>query len=245
MRISVLYTGEFGKKVVGNLINHSSFCTACGNLCDRCRNGRISYADILFEIHELPTDLPDFIEDPAGFFPEMRQCDLIIALGIHPDLLADIPVLARSTNARALIVPVEEPGWAPSGLQKQIQEILESIDVECEFPKPFCSLTTTGKPVIDEFIKLGFGKPELNIRLNEDGNIITGVELLRDAPCGSTWFIARKLKWSDTAYYKETVSEAHHSYPCIASMNRDVQLEDTILHKAGYIIREAVEKGLK
>ena len=39
--------------------------------------------------------------------------------------------------------------------------------------------------------------------------------------------------------YKETVSSAHHAYQCTASMDRD-----TILHQAGYIIREAVEEGL-
>jgi hypothetical protein len=244
MRICILYSGEFGKKVVGNLVNLSNFCTACGDLCDKCRVGRISFADMVYEIHELPSDLPDFIEDPADLFPEIRHCDLIIAMGIHPDLLADIPALAESINARAVIVPVEEPGWAPPGLQKQIREKLESTGVECEFPKPFCSLTLTSKPVIDKFVKLGFGKPELRIRLSEDGRLFTRVEVLRDAPCGSTWFVARKLKWSDTADYKETVSNAHHSYPCTSSMDRDVQLEDTILHKGGYIIRKAVEKGL-
>jgi hypothetical protein len=245
MQICILYSGEFGKKVVGNLVNLSNFCTACGDLCDKCRTGRISFADMVYEIHELPSDLPDFIEDPTDLFPKMRHCDLIIAMGIHPDLLADIPALAESINARAVIVPVEEPGWAPPGLQKQIRDKLGSIGIECEFPKPFCSLTETGKPVIDKFVKLGFGKPKLRIRLSEDGRLFTRVEVLRDAPCGSTWFVARKLKWSDTSGYKETISNAHHSYPCTASMDRDVQLEDTILHKGGYIIREAVEKALR
>jgi hypothetical protein len=122
---------------------------------------------MVYEIHELPSDLPDFIEDPTDLFPEIGHCDLIDALGIHPDLLADIPALAESINTRALIVSVEEPGWAPSGLQKQIHEQLESIGVECEFPKPFCSLTLTNKPKIDMFVKFGFSKPE--ICLSEDG----------------------------------------------------------------------------
>ncbi|MDQ1253782.1 MAG: thymidylate synthase, partial [Euryarchaeota archaeon] len=60
-----------------------------------------------------------------------------------------------------------------------------------------------------------------------------------------TWFVAKKLGWSDIPAYKETVSGAHHSYPCTASMDKDPQLGDTILHKAGYIIREAVESGME
>ena len=45
--------------------------------------------------------------------------------------------------------------------------------------------------------------------------------------------------------YKETISGAHHSYPCTGSMDKDPQIGDTILHKAGYIIREAVEDGME
>lgn len=244
MRISILYTGEFGAKVVGNLVNPSNFCISCGDLCDKCRSGRVSFGDLVYEIHELPTGLPEFIEEPGEFLPEMGVCDLILAMGIHPDLLAGLPLVVGSTGTRAVIVPVEEPGWAPLGLQKQLSEKLESMGVECEFPKPFCSLEMTGKPVIDEFVRMGFGRPELEIRLSGDGQTFTHVEVLRDAPCGCTWFVAKKLKWSDVADYKETVSEVHHAYPCTGSMERDTELGDTILHEAGYIIRDAVEQML-
>ncbi|MDD3565620.1 MAG: DUF166 family protein, partial [Methanothrix sp.] len=41
------------------------------------------------------------------------------------------------------------------------------------------------------------------------------------------------------------ISEAHHAYPCTASMEQDPEIKDTILHKAGYIIREAVEDAIR
>ncbi|MFZ3113460.1 MAG: DUF166 family protein [Methanothrix sp.] len=44
---------------------------------------------------------------------------------------------------------------------------------------------------------------------------------------------------------RERISEAHHSYPCTGSMERDNELGDTVLHVGGYIIRDAVESGLK
>jgi len=43
----------------------------------------------------------------------------------------------------------------------------------------------------------------------------------------------------------DVISKAHHAYPCTASMTRDSELGDTILHRAGYIIFEAVYKGVK
>jgi len=42
----------------------------------------------------------------------------------------------------------------------------------------------------------------------------------------------------------EVISSAHHAYPCTAGMQRDAELKDTILHKAGYIIRDAVHDAL-
>jgi hypothetical protein len=244
MLIGVLFTGEFGKKVVNNLINPSTFCVSCGDLCDKCRTYRPSFADKIVAIHELPSDLPDFIEEPEEYLPDMGPCDLILAIGIHHDLLSGLPKLVGSTGAKAVIIPIEEPGWAPSGLQKQIRENLASIGVESEFPKPFCSLKKCGKPVIDDFVDMGFGEPELEIELSNDGRVMSHVMVKRDAPCGCTWFVAKKLKWTDTVDFKETVSETHHAYPCTASMDRDTQLGDTILHKAGYIIRDAVERGM-
>jgi hypothetical protein len=42
----------------------------------------------------------------------------------------------------------------------------------------------------------------------------------------------------------DRISESNHSYPCTASMDKDRGIGDAILHKAGYIIRAAVEEGL-
>jgi hypothetical protein len=44
---------------------------------------------------------------------------------------------------------------------------------------------------------------------------------------------------------RERISEAHHSYPCTGSMERDTELGDTVLHVGGYIIREAMEDALR
>jgi len=76
---------------------------------------------------------------------------------------------------------------------------------------------------------------------------IVHVEVLRSAPCGSTWFVAKQLEGVEVENKLELydrISESHHSYPCTASMEKDREIGDTILHKAGYLIRAAVEKAL-
>jgi hypothetical protein len=246
MRILVLYTGELGKKVIQNLVNSSSFCVSCGELCNNCRQARKSYANMIVGIHEFPADLPTFIEEPGQYIPPLLpECDLILAIGIHPDLLAALPDVVKKTKAKAVIAPAEDSKKTPAGVLEQLRKELEAMGVEFEGPRPFCSLEKTGKPVIDSFVDLGFGKPVLRIETSPDGNMFIGAGVIRDAPCGSTWFVAKKLGWSDIPGYKETISGAHHSYPCTASMDKDPQLGDTILHKAGYIIREAAESGME
>ncbi|MCQ1535919.1 thymidylate synthase [Methanosarcina sp. KYL-1] len=246
MRILVLYSGELGRKVIQNLINPSNFCVSCGELCNHCRQARKPYANLIVGIHEFPEDLPPFIEEPGQYLPaKLPACDLILAIGIHPDLLGALPEVVRNTGAKAVIAPAEDARKTPAGVLEQVRKELEAMEVEFEAPKPFCALEKSGKPIIDAFVDLGFGKPVLRIELSPDGKMFVGAGVIRDAPCGSTWFVAKKLGWTDVSGYKETVSGAHHSYPCTASMDKDPQLGDTVLHKAGYIIREAVEEGME
>jgi hypothetical protein len=243
IRISVLYSGEFGKKVLGNLINSDQFCTSCGEACDHCRQGRKSYSGFLTEIHELPADLPEFVEEPEEYLPaDLKPCDLFLAMDLHPDLFAGLPTVAKKAHAKGVIAPVENPKLAPAGLVRQVAEKLQKEGIEYAFPKPFCSLEKTGQHVIDRFVEIGFGKPKIEIIL--DNEEITTARVIRDAPCGCTWFVARKLVYTEAADFKETVSSAHHAYPCTASMDNDPEIGDTILHKAGYIVRESVGSAL-
>ena len=245
MRLSIFYSGEFGKKVVGNLINSGSFCVSCGDLCDHCREPRMSFAPLIVGLFELRTDLPDFVEDTDEYIPSnLPVADLVIAIDLHPDLMMSVPDIALSSNAKAVIIPVDDSRLVPAGLTEQIRTKLESEGIEFECPKPFCSLELSGNPTIDEFVQMGFGRPLLKIEVDNTNGIFTHVEVIRDAPCGATWFVAKKLKWSDVKDYKETISGAHHSYPCTASMEKDAQIGDTILHEAGYIIRKSVEEAM-
>jgi hypothetical protein len=138
----------------------------------------------------------------------------------------------------------------PSGLRKQLAEKCQEMSLESAFPKPFCCLEPSGdKPTISRLVnELKVGRPSLEVATAKRGSkFIESVTVRRSAPCGSTWYIARKLaglKTEKRSLY-DVIAKAHHSYPCTATMEVDPEAKEPILHVAGYIIREEVEKALK
>jgi hypothetical protein len=94
-------------------------------------------------------------------------------------------------------------------------------------------------------LRYQIGKPVIEVSVLKGR--ISDTRVLRSAPCGSTWYVAQQIKWAaveDPESLENTISKAHHGYPCTASMELDAELGDTILHKSGYIIRDAVEHAL-
>jgi hypothetical protein len=204
-------------------------------------------ADII-GIEELSKDLPSFVEDVSPYLPEnMPESDLLIVLGVHQDILASLSQVVEKTRATAVIVPLEDPTWCPLGLQKQIESDLEAMQVEYSFPKPFCSLKPNDTtPMINEFIELSkMGMPLVTVDI-ENELFTDDCKVLRSAPCGSSYYVIENLKAkhiSDAEVDKE-ISKYHHAYPCTASMAIDNVLGDTILHKAGYMIKAAVKNAI-
>jgi hypothetical protein len=97
--------------------------------------------------------------------------------------------------------------------------------------------------------KAHFGEPKIEVLTQKSRagkETILAANVVRSAPCGSTWYVAKRMTGLETDQpdLRERISEAHHAYPCTASMDQDPELKDTILHKAGYIIREAVEEAI-
>jgi hypothetical protein len=245
VRIYVVYTGEFGERVIGNLVNDKSFCKVCGASCTDCRwNPNWSYADKIIGVSTLPDNLPIIVDDPETYMPKNPpKCDILLSIGIHPDLASTLPLLAKQTEAKAVIAPVEDPKWISRGVQNELEKQLSEMGIENAFPKPFCALEPTGAPVIDSFIKeLRIGRPLMRVILQ--GARITSTEVLRSSPCGCTWYIAETIKNHSLIGLEERIALSHHSYPCTASMEDDPVLKEKILHKAGYMAREAVKRAI-
>ena len=249
-----IYSGEYAERVIRNVINDPSFCKSCGLYCDFCKYSVYSFVTNIRAAAQLqdPSKLPAFIDNPEKYMPrKIPKADLCIASGLHKDLLLELPHHLQKFGIKGLIVPTEDFNEVPSGLRKQVEEKCQELDLESAFPKPFCSLEAAkDKPVISRFvIELEVGRPSLEILTAKRGKreFIDSAVVRRSAPCGSTWYVARKLvgveKRKKTLY--DAIAKAHHTYPCTATMNVDPELKEPILHVGGYIIREEVEKALK
>jgi ferredoxin len=217
------------------------FILTSGNYGSRITNqiAKRGFASSIVGIHEVPKDLPEFIDDVSEYVPDnLPEADLILSIGLYGDINMIIPAVASKTGAKSIIVPIHDPGQIPAGLQREME--METGDAKIVFPKPFCTLEPVGDKYIDNFAE-SFGKPELEI---EADGLIKKIKVKRGAPCGSTWFVAEKL---ENVPVEEAEFEAgcrYHNYPCLASMNVDLQIGDTLLHLAGYKIKEAVKREL-
>ena len=223
MRVCVLTMKDdvYGRRIIENI----------------CKRG---FAHWIHWVHEFEPPPADLLDNPEKYLPKnMPECDLILSLGLPSDLQYTLPIIAKKTKAKAVIAPIDNPNWIRPGLRGQIQRELAEVGVASAFPKPFCSLEETGNLHIDTFTE-HFGRPRLEIETSR--GVISGVQVKRGAPCGSTWFIAERLIGLETSQQRVRgeVAKAHHAYPCLASMIIDPELGDTILHKSQYIIREAV-----
>jgi len=259
------------QKFVGNLINNEEFCKACENLeqnvkCDKCREHLKNFANTIYFYEKVGENIPDFIEEPEEFLPKnLPSVDFVMVVGIHQDLLSGLPDYLKDKNVKAVIVPIENPKWAPAGLQAQVLKEFEKNGIQAVFPKPFCALSKQ----FNEYNKVGFnltkdynyihdfidffkiGEPIISFLLSKDGESIEDTCVLQSAPCGSSYYVCQQLK---SKYFKngksgetslnERISKAHHAYPCNASMDQDSILKDSILHVGGYLIRNAIRRDL-
>ncbi len=169
-----------------------------------------------------------------------------------PDILFGMLPRLKEAGVKGIIGCSEKPKELPLGQRKQLEEKAAELGIEASFAKPFCAmLPDPAKPNIAAFLEAaGIGRPSIEVvvqKSREGKDHIVAANVKRSAPCGSTWFVAKRLLGlePDQPDIRERISEAHHAYPCTASMERDTELGDTILHKGGYIIREEVEDAFK
>lgn len=220
IKIFILSSGGYGTRIINNIANRGFSAAIVG-------------------LEEVPENTPEFIENLEDYIPNnLPPCDLILAVGLMGDINLIIPEVAEKTGAKSIIVSVNHPAQIPPGLQKEIEETVKNHFIV--FAKPFCSLKPTGDQYVDEFVRY-FGKPELEI---EADDLIKKIKVLRGAPCGSTWYIAEELEGIPVDEAEFAAGNKLHNYPCLASMRTDPQVGDTIMHLAGYQIKEAVKKGL-
>lgn len=249
-----VYSADFMERVIRNIINDPSYCKSCGLYCETCKYDVYSFVRNVRAAIQLPnpTDLPAFIDNPEEFMPKkLPEADICLASGLHRDLLLELPERLKEAGIKALIAPIEDWQEVPTGVRKQMKAKCSELGLECAFPKPFCTLEPENdKPIIARFIReTRVGRPLLEISTTRIGNdeVIEYASVTRSAPCGSTWYVARKLAGVSTkqdALY-DAIAKAHHSFPCTATMVTDPETKEPILHIGGFTIREEVDKALR
>ena len=255
MKLAIFYSGEFGNRVDGNLINYSGFCISCGEACTHCRAVAPDLARDIVALVEMPdpTSLGDFIDDVEPLLPQnIPSADIALVINVHPDILFGLLPELKEAGVKGIVGGSESPMELPLGQRKQLEEKATELRMEAAFAKPFCALRPDpSKPVIASFLKEAkIGDPVIEFTLQksrEGKDAILAANVIRSAPCGSTWYVAKRLLGlePDQPDIRERISEAHHAYPCTGSMERDTELGDTVLHKGGCIIRGAVEDAFK
>jgi hypothetical protein len=123
-----------------------------------------------------------------------------------------------------------------------VKSELDELSVASVFPRTFCTLSPIGVTPIDEFAEV-FGLPLL--KLEVEGGQVKSVEVLRGAPCGSTWFMAEKLVGVNLDDAGAKAGTFVQIYPCLASRHVERLLGDAPIHVAGHIAERAVKKALK
>ncbi|MFZ2410028.1 MAG: DUF166 domain-containing protein [Candidatus Methanoperedens sp.] len=216
--IGVITRGKYGHRLIENIKKNSDF--------------KVSAI-------EIPESLPDFIEAPSDFLANLNldksifSNDLIIAYILHPDLTPEIVRLAGDNGARAVIIA---GGAARAGGLSELQKISEKYNMHVEIHEICCDIEQCGNEVVDEFASY-FGRPELKITTKS--GLITKVELLRGAPCGSTWHMAKGLVGMSIKDAPGKAGLLVQQYPC-----RAVRGIKGGIHKAGELHKKAVENAL-
>jgi thymidylate synthase len=200
-----------------------------------------------------PRLIPPIVDDPEEFLPDaLPQTDLLLALGEVSGLAQLIPDIVRLTGARAVLAPIDRSESLPSGLALQLEGWLAEAGVPIVFPMPFCSLTpetinrpprkaSYDDPLIRRFAT-HFGRPIFAVAV-EKGRI-TEVQVVRDAACGCARHVADGLVDVSLEDAAEQAGLLHHHYPCLASMNKDPDYQDTLMHVSGNFLKEALNEAL-
>jgi hypothetical protein len=238
MRILAIISGEFGLRNIRNIEENGP-------------------KDWIVNSWQAPPILPPMIDDPEDFLPDnYPESDLILSFAELKGVAELLPEIARLSKAKAVIVAVNNETWLPLGLGRQLRGWLSDMNVVCATPRPLCSLTESdfgvtrheripfNSPEIAAFAR-HFGKPDLNIKIDEESNTIESAVVIRDAVCGNTRHVAEQLIGLPTSEVLDKAGLLHKHYPCLTTMTKlDDFDHETLMHESGNQLTENIAQQL-
>ncbi|KGK98439.1 hypothetical protein LI82_12130 [Methanococcoides methylutens] len=196
-----------------------------------------SKTDMEVIVAELPAYLPDFIDEPEEFFSgldfdtKVFDADIIITYSLHPDITPQIARMAGKAGVRALIVP----GGASKAPVKELEAISKEYGIFIEVDEICCNVASD--PATDDFTCF-FGNPVLDVEV-KDGKIAK-VNVIRGAPCGSTWHLAEALVGTPVEDAGPKAGLIVSQYPC-----RAVRGNMGGIHESSEMHKQEIEAAIK
>ena len=238
MDVLVLYRGTYGQRIADNVKLRAP-------------------DDWQIKTFILPDALPVIVDEPEEFLPDdLPTADLLLFLAETSQAAQLMPEAARLSGACAVIAPIDNNAWIPSGLRLQLRGELSSLSVVAVFPEPFCTLTeelihdqANLEPkqieILTDFLKY-FGRPRLGVILNED-ETIKEVTIERGAACGSSQYAAERLRGLHMSEAVPRGGLICLHYPCLASMKptRPKDGVENLMHLSGIIFNEELAEAIQ
>jgi len=225
MRVLILYTNFYGSRIFDNIRKHCpDSWEIIGYLFDR--------------------KLPAVIDDPEEVLPkDLPKADLLVYVGQDLKLAELIADIAQLAEVKEVIAGLDVRAYLPTGLANQVRLRLAKLGIPATFVAPFCSLTESRAegPLAREFAG-HFGQARMVLTLSNGR--IKDVILERGSPCGNSLYVAERLPGLKVEDSVEQTGMFFHAHPCMASMEMDRELGDTILHVAGHLVKSAVKVAL-
>lgn len=214
--IGVITRGKYGHRLIESIKEHSDFSVVTA---------------------DLPEFVPLFIEEPDEFLENLNfdrhvfSADIMVSYALHPDLTSAIAKLAAEAGVKSLIVP----GGPSRASVPELNKISEASGMGIEVDEICCTLepNSCNRPFTEIF-----GSPILKVK-TENGKIAK-VEVIRGAPCGSTWYMAKEIVGVPVKDAPPKAGLLVQHYPCRAARG-----DLGGIHESGELHKQALIKALE
>ena len=244
----VKYGGEFAhRKLIPHLTDYKNAEEQCPMKTREIRRRyQLDFSEDIVGILSFPSVLPELLDDATTYIKSgLPTHDVLLAVGIHPDILIELIKRVAKLGCKAIIILREDPQWINSALVNKLKRMCEDEGLECAFPRPFCSLIQGKTETINRFItQFRIGKPDYDIYFDEN-EYVSSVDVHCSSPCGATYFVTSGLVGLHKDEVEEVANKLWHTYPCLSSSKMDPEIRDSPLHIAAYINLYAAKGALR
>lgn len=199
------------------------------------------------EVIKTQAALPYFIDEPSDHLPDkLEPHDVLVCLNIHEELVLHLPLLAKASGGRAIIIPREDHDWITPWTMESVIRLCQDLGMDVAFPKPFCSLAfDEAYPVINKFIEeFRIGRPKVDVDIAS--GVVKRFDVKISAPCGDTYYVSKNMMERDIKDKLDWwIAKFWGAYPCIGSMKIDPETKDSVQHLAGHILLDEIHRNIR